>query len=68
MKLRRKSPLQTVKGHCIPAPRLTKWGLYYLCLYVIAPFLGSLLMLDIILYCIFKFGFNTCYGLLCYLS
>lgn len=59
--------IDSVKGHHLPAPRLTAaaWGV--LMLYVIAPFLGALLALDGLLYLLFRYGFDRCYGLLCLL-
>ncbi len=61
----RSRPIQTVKGHTLPAPRLTRAGYLVIARHIIAPLLGGLLALDIVLYLIFRYGFNQCYGVLC---
>ena len=60
-----KTKPQTVKGHTLPAPRLTRAGYRMIARQIIAPLLGGLLALDVLLYVIFRYGFNQCYGVLC---
>lgn len=52
-------------GWVLPAPRLTPWAFLYFGLYVAAPFLTAMLLLDLIFYGIFTLGFGACYGVLC---
>lgn len=49
------------------APRLTGTGIRVLVQYVAAPVLLALLALDVALYLVFRFGFQSCYGVLCLL-
>jgi hypothetical protein len=57
--MRRK--IETVKGHRLPTPHLTGWGY----LYVLLPVFVILAVLDALLYLIFRYGFDSCYGLWC---
>lgn len=63
----RKPTLQTIKGHTLPSPQLTKAGKWALLRTIILPFLGILFALDGLLYLLFRFVFHQCYGLLCLL-
>lgn len=56
-----------VMGHTISAPRPTLWAYLYILKYVAAPLLLILLALDILLFFIFKYAFDSCYGLACLL-
>ena len=55
-------------GHSLPPPRLTMWAWGRLAQYLLLPFFGGLLLLDIIFYLIFRYGFEACYGVLCLLE
>ena len=68
MMFKRQQPTETVKGHQLPPPRLTRAGYRALALYVVAPFLGALLLIDLALWCYFRFVLERCYGLWCLLS
>ncbi len=63
----KRQKLKTVMGHKLAPQRLTAWAYSLGFLYVGIPFLGGLALLDILLTLIARYGFNTCYGLLCYL-
>ena len=63
-----KTQIQTVMGYKIAPPRLTKWAGIRLTQYIIGPFLGALLFLDILLYFAFKYGFDMCYGVMCFIE
>jgi hypothetical protein len=60
-----KKTIQTVKGHTLRAPHLTRMGYRVIAQQLIAPLLGGLLALDILIYVIFRYGFHQCYGVLC---
>lgn len=49
-----------------PSPRLTAWGYAAIGIYLVAPFLGTLTVADIILYLIFRYGLDMCYGVWCW--
>lgn len=61
--LRRKT--QTVKGHTLPAPRMTGTGLRLMLQYVALPMMGVLIAADVMLYLFFRFVLGRCYGVLC---
>lgn len=63
MRRRGKAPDVAVKGHVLPSPRLTRAAY---CL-MILPLMALLLLLDGLLYLLFRYGFDHCYGLLCLL-
>ena len=52
-------------GFTIKTPQLTRWAAIRLAQYIIMPFLGVLLAMDILLYLVFKYGLDRCYGILC---
>lgn len=54
-----------VMGHRMRAPRLTKWAYGYFALYMGLPFLLLMGLIDVALWAIFRFGFDSCYGILC---
>jgi len=58
-------PQKTVFGVDAPPPKLTRAGILRLGLYVGLPVFGLLLLLDIAGFLIAKYGFGTCYGILC---
>lgn len=54
-----------VRGVEAPPPRPTLWAVWYGLLYGGLPLVGVLLLLDLVLYAVFRFGFGRCYGLWC---
>jgi len=48
-----------------PPPRPTLWAVWYALLLVGLPAVGFLALLDLVLYAIFRFGLDRCYGLWC---
>lgn len=57
--------IQTVKGHLLPKPRLTGWGYWVIATRIALPFFGALALMDGILYLIFRYGLDRCYGIFC---
>ena len=55
-------------GHEITAPKPTKWAFFYILKYIGLPVCMILTGLDILLYFIFKYAFNSCYGLFCLIN
>jgi len=49
----------------IPPPKLTVWAFLLGGLYFALPFLAVMLLLDVVFYAIFRYGFDSCYGILC---
>ncbi|MAU41685.1 MAG: hypothetical protein CMF31_08680 [Kordiimonas sp.] len=49
----------------IEKPRLTPWGRFYIFLFMGLPILMALILIDLLLYALFKYGFNSCYGISC---
>lgn len=62
-----KETASRVRGYRIPKPRVTPYGWFYLALFLGLPAIGFLLMIDIALWAVFRFGFDSCYGVLCWL-
>ena len=56
---------QTIDGHTLPGRRLTGWALYYFLLYVGAPVIGGALALDGLLFLLFKYYLDACFGVFC---
>ena len=54
-----------VKGLLLPAPHLTRGGLWLILRYLAFPLLAALFALDVVLYFVFKYAFDSCYGVLC---
>lgn len=54
-----------MRGVDIPGPRLTRWALFYLGLYVALPVMALALLLDAVLYFIADRVFGVCYAVLC---
>ncbi|VAV98822.1 hypothetical protein MNBD_ALPHA01-150 [hydrothermal vent metagenome] len=61
----RKKAKQNVMGHEILAPKPTRWAYLYILKYIALPIGMVLTGMDIILYFIFKYAFNSCYGVFC---
>lgn len=59
---------ESVMGHRIPPPQLTLWAWGRLAQYLLLPFFGALFLLDLLFYLIFRYGFDSCYGVLCLLE
>ena len=57
---------ETVKGHTLPAPRVTRAGYWAMVLYGALPALGALLLIDLALWAYFRFALDRCYGLWCF--
>ncbi len=66
--MRRHKDVQRIYGYHLPQQRLTLWATLYFLAYFAAPLLLVLLGLDVLLYVVFKYGFDSCYGLLCLLN
>ena len=58
---------EMVRGQRVLSPRLTRAGYALLLRYVALPLLAVLLVLDVLLYVLFRAAFDWCYGLLCLL-
>lgn len=56
---------QTIMGHTLPSPRVTRTGFRLMLLQVAAPLLIILLLMDVALYLFFRFVLDSCYGVLC---
>lgn len=61
----RKKNTQSVMGHEIAAPKPTKWAFFYILKYIGLPICLILTILDILLFFVFKYAFNSCYGFFC---
>lgn len=59
---------QRVRGQAIPSPRLTGWGVACIVLYLGAPLLVGLVVLDGLLYLLFTRVLGRCYGIFCLLG
>lgn len=64
----KKHNVETIMGHTIPRPHATVWVWVRLAQYLILPFFGGLLALDMLFYLIFRYGLDSCYGVLCLLE
>lgn len=62
---KRQSEPSSVKGHHMPAPRITGAGFWFAVKYLICPFLFALLLIDVVLWFILDRFFDSCYGVLC---
>ena len=54
-----------IRGHIVPAPRLTRWGVLAILAYLGLPLLA---LVDLLLYLAFTRLLGRCYGLLCWLG
>ena len=52
-------------GHEILAPKPTRWAYFYILKYIALPVGMILTGMDIVLFFIFKYAFNSCYGVFC---
>ena len=57
-----------IRGHAVPAPRLTRWGVLAILAYLGLPLLAVLALADLLLYLAFTRLLGRCYGLLCWLG
>ena len=57
-----------IRGHSAPAPRLTRWGVLAILVYLGLPLLAALVLVDLLLYLAFTRLLGRCYGLLCWLG
>lgn len=55
-----------IRGHLVPAPRLTGWGVLAILAYLGLPLLATLTLADLLLYLAFTRLLGRCYGLLCW--
>lgn len=60
-----RSSTQTVMGHRLPPPALTVWARIYMLFYLGGPILLGLGLLDLLLFLLFRYAFNSCYGVFC---
>lgn len=51
----------------IPAPRPTPWAAIYAAVYIGVPLIAALGAIDLVLYFVFRYGFDRCYGIGCFL-
>ena len=56
---------QTVMGHTLRSPRITKAGFRMMLLYAVLPMMAVLGALDGILYLFFRYVLGSCYGVWC---
>jgi hypothetical protein len=57
-----------IRGHAVPAPRLTRWGVVAILVHLGLPLLAVLALADLLLYLAFTRLLGRCYGLLCWLG
>jgi hypothetical protein len=57
-----------IHGRTIPGARLTGWGAWMILVRLGLPVLGSLVLLDVLLYLVFTRALGRCYGLLCWMG
>lgn len=57
---------ETVMGHVIPAPRVTRAGLRLFLLHVGAPLIGVLTAADVLIWAVGRYLFDTCIGVWCW--
>ena len=57
-----------IRGHIVPAPRLTRWGVLAILAYLGLPLLAVLALVDLLFYLAFTRLLGRCYGLLCWLG
>jgi flagellar biogenesis protein FliO len=60
-------PVETVRGHRLPAPRLTKAAKRLIVTRLVLPFLLVLALLDLLIWAVARYGFDSCYGVWCWL-
>ena len=52
-------------GIIAPPPKPTVWALVYALGFFALPLITVLLIIDILLYLVFKYAFGICYGIAC---
>ena len=57
-----------IRGHFVPAPSLTRWGVLAIMVFFGLPLLAALAAADLVLYLVFTRLLGRCYGLLCWLA
>ena len=57
----------SVKDLVIPPRAITRWGVAYFAWYVLLPVLLLLGAIDAALYVVFTYGFDSCYGVFCWI-
>jgi hypothetical protein len=57
-----------IRGHDVPAPRLTGWGVLAILTWLGLPVLAVLALADLVLYLAFTRLLGRCYGLACWLG
>ncbi|MEM9168991.1 MAG: hypothetical protein AAGC56_05010 [Pseudomonadota bacterium] len=62
----RKKP-QTILGHRLPSPRMTRDGFVMMLSYFAAPLIVALTAVDALIYVVLRYAFDICYGLWCWL-
>ncbi|MEM9495488.1 MAG: hypothetical protein AAGA09_05755 [Pseudomonadota bacterium] len=62
--LRKKT--QTVLGHQLPSPRVTRDGFVMMLAYFAAPMMAFLIGVDVLLYVFFRVVYGECYGVWCW--
>lgn len=60
--------MQKIRGRLVPTPRLTRWGVLALLLWLGLPLFAALALADLALYLLFTQLLGRCYGLLCWLG
>jgi len=55
-------------GYEIPASKPTKWAYFYMLKYIGLPVCLILTGIDIIMYFLLKYAFDSCYGLFCLIN
>ncbi|MBK5911287.1 hypothetical protein CCR85_07245 [Rhodothalassium salexigens] len=63
-----RAKVETVMGHRLAGPKLTPWAPVLVGLYLFGPLLGLLALLDLVLYLVFRFALDRCYGVFCLLA
>ncbi len=63
--LRKKT--QTISGHTLPSPRMTRAGMVLMLTYFALPLMTVLVAIDIVMYFLLRYAFDVCYGVWCWL-
>lgn len=59
---------EKIRSQFAPSPRLTRWGVLAIFVYLGLPLLAVLALADLLLYLAFTRLLGRCYGLLCWLG
>jgi len=57
---------QTILGHKLPSPRVTRDGFIMMLSYFALPLMTALVGIDALLYLYFLYAHDTCYGVWCW--